>query len=194
MQTERRSQRRRTETTRTALLEAGRTLFVEKGFAGTSTPELVAATGLTRGALYHHYEDKQALFAAVVEQEAHAVAQIIETMPATQSALDALELGSRLYLEAMAVPGRTRLLLVEGPAVLGVDAMEEIHARHGNRTLRLGLEAAMQEGEILALPVEPLTLLLGAMFDRAALAQAQGDKSTDYVALIGTLIAGLRIT
>lgn len=192
MQQERRRQQDRTDATRAALLEAGRMLFVEKGFAGTSTPELVAATGLTRGALYHHYADKRALFAAVVEREAQAAADAIETMPSVNAPLDALRAGSRVYLEAMSVPGRTRLLLLDGPAVLGLSEMDEIHARHGNRTLRQGLEAAMESGAIRRLPLAVTTEMLGALFDRAALSVAQGASLEDALAVVSAVLDGLR--
>ncbi|HEV7415478.1 MAG TPA: TetR/AcrR family transcriptional regulator [Tianweitania sediminis] len=192
MQQERRRQQDRTDATRAALLEAGRMLFVEKGFAGTSTPELVAATGLTRGALYHHYADKRALFAAVVEREAQAAADAIETMPPVNAPLDALRVGSRVYLEAMSVPGRTRLLLLDGPAVLGLSEMDEIHARHGNRSLRQGLEAAMESGAIRRLPLAVTTEMLGALFDRAALSVAQGASLEDALAVVCAVLDGLR--
>ena len=86
MQTDsRRSQAERREETRRVLLAAARALFAEKGFAETSTPEIVAKAGVTRGALYHHFADKTALFAAVAEAEHAAVAEAIEaaggTMP-----------------------------------------------------------------------------------------------------------------
>ncbi|NUS71372.1 MAG: helix-turn-helix transcriptional regulator, partial [Ensifer adhaerens] len=70
----RRSNRERSDTTRAAILDAARGLFVTRGYADTSTPDIVAAAGLSRGALYHHFEDKKALFRAVAEREASAVA------------------------------------------------------------------------------------------------------------------------
>ena len=73
-----RTNRDRTEKTRTALMQAARSLFVDKGYGDTSTPEIVAAAGITRGALYHHFEDKRALFRAIVMDEALAVASAIE--------------------------------------------------------------------------------------------------------------------
>ena len=188
----RRSNRERTDATRADLIAAARTLFVEKSYAETGTPEIVAAAGVTRGALYHHFPDKQALFRAVVEKEAEAVAAEIEAAaPETLAPRDALMAGSDAYLAAMRAPGRTRLLLLDGPAVLGRAAMDEIDGRHGNRTLREGLVAAMRSGAVRKLPVDALTLLLAALFDRAALATDAGAPPDDHRQVIAALIEGL---
>ncbi|WP_421916822.1 TetR/AcrR family transcriptional regulator [Mesorhizobium sp.] len=188
----RRSNRDRTEATRADLIAAARRLFTEKSYAETGTPEIVAAAGVTRGALYHHFADKQALFTAVVEQEAQAVAEEIDhASPPSLSARDALVAGSDAYLAAMRTPGRTRLLLLDGPAVLGRAAMDAIDNRHGNRSLREGLVAAMRARALQKLPVEALTALLAAAFDRAALAIEAGGSSEDYRAVLMALIDGL---
>ncbi|MER8507072.1 helix-turn-helix domain-containing protein [Mesorhizobium sp. M0199] len=188
----RRSNRDRTEARRAELIAAARKLFTEKSYAETSTPEIVAAAGVTRGALYHHFADKQALFAAVVEQEAQAVAEEIErASPPSLFARDALIAGSDAYLAAMRAPGRTRLLLLDGPAVLGRAAMDAIDNRHGNRSLREGLVAAMRSHSMTRLPVEALTALLAAAFDRAALAIEAGASIEDYRAVLIALIDGL---
>lgn len=188
----RRSNRDRTEATRADLIRAARKLFTEKSYAETGTPEIVAEAGVTRGALYHHFADKQALFAAVVEQEAAAVAaEIDQASPPSLSARDALIAGSDAYLEAMRAPGRTRLLLLDGPAVLGRAAMDEIDNRHGNRSLREGLVAAMRAQALTRLPAEALTALLAAAFDRAALAIEAGAPAEDYRAVLIALMGGL---
>ncbi|CAP62830.1 TetR/AcrR family transcriptional regulator [Cupriavidus taiwanensis] len=158
-----RTNRERTETTRQALTEAARALFVSRGYAETSTPDVCAAAGITRGALYHHFADKRDLFRHVLAEEAAAVAADIEAAtPAGQDAAEALLDGAQAYLQAMTVPGRTRLLLVEGPAVLGLREMLALDEANAARTLREGLEAA----GIDAGGVAPL---LSAAFDRAAL-------------------------
>lgn len=188
----RRTNRDRTEATRADLVRAARKLFTEKSYADTGTPEIVAEAGVTRGALYHHFTDKQALFAAVVEQEAAAVAAEIDlASPPSLSAREALIAGSDAYLEAMREPGRTRLLLLDGPAVLGRSAMDEIDNRHGNRSLREGLVAAMRAQAMTRLPAEALTALLAAAFDRAALAIEAGAPAEDYRAVLIALIDGL---
>lgn len=188
----RRSNRDRTEATRGDLIAAARRLFTEKSYAETGTPEIVATAGVTRGALYHHFADKQALFRAVVEAEAAAVANAIEqAAPRTLSARDALLAGGEAYVAAMGLPGRTRLLLLDGPAVLGRVEMDDIDNRHGNRTLREGLAAAMRAGDMPKLPLEALTSLLGAAFDRAALAVDAGASADDYRAVLTSVIDGL---
>lgn len=191
-ETRHRSNRERTETTRAALMSAARLLFTEKSYAETATPEIVSAAGVTRGALYHHFADKQDLFRAVVEQEAAAVAEEIErNAPTTLSAKEALTKGGEAFLAAMAVPGRTRLLLLDGPAVLGRVEMDAIDARHGARTLRVGLAIAMREGALRKLPLDALTALLSAAFDRAALAIEAGATPQDHAAVLAALIDGL---
>ena len=188
----RRSNRDRTDATRAALVAAARRLFVEKSYAETGTPEIVAAAGVTRGALYHHFADKKALLAAVVEAESRAVADEIELATSgTLSPRDALVHGGDAFLDAMAVPGRTRLLLLDGPAVLGRAAMDGIEAAHGNRTLREGLAAAIEAGALPPLPLDALTAQLAAMFDRAALAIETGAKVDDHRAVLAAVIDGL---
>jgi AcrR family transcriptional regulator len=188
----RRSNDQRSLETRTALMDAARELFVERSYAETNTPEVVIQAGVTRGALYHHFEDKRDLFRAVVEREAERVASEIEaSTPEASTAIRALELGGVAFLKAMTVPGRTRLLLTDGPAVLGREEMDLIDARHGNRTLSEGLRAAMASGEIRKIPVEPLTQLLGAMFDRAALAIESGQDQRVYVRTVNAVLRGL---
>jgi len=184
-QNARRSNRERTEATRADLIAAGRRLFTERGYAATGTPELVEAAGVTRGALYHHFADKQALFAAVVEQEAAEVAAEVErAAPAGQDAMAMMQAGGRAYLAAMRKPGRARLILIDGPAVLGRAAMDAVHARHGSRTLREGLSAAIAAGAIADLPVDALTVQIGAMFDAAVLAiETGGDPEPHYIVL-----------
>ncbi len=192
----RRTNRDRTDATRRHLIAAARALFTEKSYAETGTPEIVAAAGVTRGALYHHFADKQALFHAVVEQEAADVAAEIEAAaaPGDASPRDALLAGSDAYFAAMRAPGRTRLLLLDGPAVLGRAVLDEIDSRHGNRTLGEVLAAMMDAGAIRRLPVEPLTELLGAAFDRAALAVGNGAAEKPYKAILTALIDGLAKT
>ena len=164
-----RTNRERTETTRLALLDAARALFVGKGYADTSTPEIAVAAGITRGALYHHFEDKRDLFRQVLQRESQAVAADIEAAaPEQLSPRKALLEGSKAYLNAMTAPGRTRLLLIDGPAVLGMEEIMALDDTTSAASLRQGLERAGVGGDEASL--DALTPLLSAAFDRAALA------------------------
>ncbi|WP_454903392.1 TetR/AcrR family transcriptional regulator [Variovorax gossypii] len=160
--------RERTESTQLALLEAARALFVSKGYGDTSTPEIALAAGITRGALYHHFADKRDLFRQVLAREAMAVAADIEAAtPERLGPREALLEGSEAYLDAMTMPGRTRLLLVDGPAVLGMAEIMAIDDANAAHSLRQGLtRAGMGRGEV---SVDALSQLLSAAFDRAAL-------------------------
>ncbi|MGT2441487.1 TetR/AcrR family transcriptional regulator [Ensifer adhaerens] len=185
----RRSNRERSDTTRAAILDAARGLFVTSGYADTSTPDIVAAAGLTRGALYHHFEDKKALFRAVAEREAIAVATSIEQATSGDlSARQALKVGARAYFDAMREPGRIRLLLLDGPAVLGKLEMMAIDAANAQRTLEEGIAEAMAPATVSAERLSAMASLLSAAFDRAALDIADGASSEVYAETIGTLI------
>lgn len=188
----RRSNQARSDETQTALLAAARGIFVTAGFAGAATPAIVAAAGVTRGALYHHYADKTALFEAVIRDEARIVAQAIDAATeACTDPIDALRTGGRAFLQAMAAPGRARLLLVDAPAVLGVDVMASIDAANGGATLRDGLSDAMQRGALRSLPPEIVAQALSAGFDRAALAISGGADPEVWLVVMDALIAGL---
>ena len=189
----RKSQAERRQETRRLLVSAARQLFAEKGYAGAGTPEIVTAAGVTRGALYHHFADKLALFRAVVEEEHLLVAMSINAASGDDDEVGpvkALVAGSDAFIKAMQDPGRRRIMLVDAPAVLGRDVVDAIDARHGLDTLICGLRDAMDAGAIRRLPVEPLAHLFSAMFDRAALAPA--DQAADYGKALKALIRGLK--
>lgn len=163
-----RTNRERTEATRQALLDAARALFVSKGYSDTSTPDICAWTETTRGALYHHFTDKRDLFRHVLLREAEAVtADILAATPDGLAPRAALIAGSEAYLDAMTVSGRTRLLLIDGPAVLGRAEMLAMDEDNAADTLREGLLAAVPGADKVS--VDALSSLLSAAFDRAAL-------------------------
>ncbi|MFD2676201.1 TetR/AcrR family transcriptional regulator [Camelimonas lactis] len=188
----RRSNEARSGAMRAALMAAGREIFVSAGFAAATTPAIVAAAGVTRGALYHHFTDKTALFEAVIRAEAGAVAAAIDAATvAPADPLEALRTGGRAFLQAMKAPGRARLLLVEGPAVLGPAAMAAIDAATGAATLRAGLAEAMAQGLLRPLPPDATAQVLSAGYDRAALAIAGGADVDAWVTVMDALLEGL---
>lgn len=188
---ERRSNSDRRAETRSALIRSARALFLEKGFAATGTPEIVQQAGVTRGALYHHFKDKQALFLAVVQAEAAQLAQEIEAGASdAQSPMAALLDGAHAYFKAMRQPGRVRLLLLEGPAALGAETMRRIDLDTGGHELRRGLSDVMG-AEMDDAQINALADMISAMFDRAALACAAGAESTAYENAINSVLHAL---
>ncbi|SMQ85668.1 transcriptional regulator, TetR family [Devosia lucknowensis] len=194
MQEARRTQEERREATRRALMDAARSLFAEKGYAATGTPEIVEAAGVTRGALYHHFADKLALFEAVVEDEHRAVAEAITAVAdgaeAPSDMIDALVAGGEGFLSAMQDEGRRRIMLIDAPAVLGREALDAINQRFGQQTLTEGVRCAVEAGVLRPMEVEPTAQLLGALFDRAALAPA--GELPAYRTAMEAVIRGLR--
>lgn len=185
MQEIRRSQKERSDAMRAALISAGRDLFVRKGFAATGTPDIAAAAQVTRGALYHHFADKEDLFAAVVQAEAQAIADEIEASGSIGlTPRETLIQGGEAFLAAMRTPGRARLMLVEAPAILGAERLAQIDAATGGRTL----EEALRAAGIVA--PAPLAALLSAAYDRAALAIAQGDPPGPWRVALNRLVRG----
>ncbi|MEZ5658260.1 MAG: TetR family transcriptional regulator [Burkholderiaceae bacterium] len=188
-----RTNEERSRQTRAALVQAARELFVRNGYADTGTPQIVQSAGVTRGALYHHFEDKAELLLAVLAGEAAAVAAEIEaTAAGKDDPVQALLAGARAYFEAMAAPGRAQLLLQIGPSVLGPEALERLHAPNGTASLRAGLaELGAGKGSKQARVLDALAGILGAGFDHAALAVAQGASATPYLSAFRELFEGL---
>lgn len=187
----RRSQVERTDATRAALIAAARGLFLVRGYAATGTPEIVAAAGLTRGALYHHFDDKTALFLAVAEQLAQEVADDVARGSAHHDRpVDALLAGAEAYFSSMGQPGRARLLLLEAPSVLSPAQMLALSESAGFLALKEGLTRLLgaAPGQV---PVHELAVLLSAAFDRAALAMAQGEAPGPYREAFRRLLTGL---
>lgn len=119
------------ESTRAALLDTGRRLFTERGFAEVSAEELVRAAGLTRGALYHHFDGKRGLFEAVFEElEDRAARRITAAMSAGDDPWEQADAGIRAFLDVCADPDYRAIVLLEGPVALGWRRWRELDQRH----------------------------------------------------------------
>lgn len=155
--------------TKRDLVEVGRRLFAERGYSGTSLDHVVAEAGVTKGALYHHFENKKELFAAVAERvEAELTASVGQGME--RDPWRALIAGAESYLDAALEPEVQNVLLIDAPTVLGYDRWHELQARYGLGLTRAGLENAMDAGLIAKRPSAPLARMVldalsaGAMF------------------------------
>jgi len=173
-----RTQAERTEATRAALIAAARPLFAERGYAGVGTEEIVRVAGVTRGALYHHFDGKRELFAAVYEQLEAELAERIAAGALAANAeapIEALRAGVEMALRASTDPEVQRIALLDGPAVLGWDRWREIAARYGLGMVEATLQAAIDAGEIPAQPARPLAHVLMGALDEATMLVARAD-------------------
>ena len=193
----RRTQAERSEATRAKLLEAGRELFAERGYDAVGSPELVAAAGVTRGALYHHFDGKKGLFAAVYESiEAAIVASFPFEEMTSADAFAALRAGIGTFLELSLDAGIQQIALIDAPSVLGWEEWHEVQQRYGLGIVEAGLSAAMEAGQVKRLPLRPLAnALLGALIEAAlSVARAQDPRAaiTESKVVLEGLLDGLR--
>ncbi len=179
----------RTQATRRALIDAGRRLFAEHGYAGVSVGEIAQAAGVTTGAIYHQFSSKEGLFVAVYDELVQA------TWIRVQAARQASDHPSLLsdcaaYLDACAEPAFTRIT-ADGPAVLGWDYL----VAQTSQLIEISLTDARDRGEIIDVPLGPLSRMLAAALKEAgviiatapdaAVARDQADQTARH------LIAGL---
>ena len=185
------------DATRTALGAAARQLFTERGYAATSTTEIVGRAGVTRGALYHHFAAKEDLFRAVFEQlEDEVTKHVAKEALTSADPLEQLRRGTRAYLDACIDPAVQRVVLLEGPSVLGWQTWQEIEQRYGYGLVVAGVDAAIGAGLIAAQPVEPLAHVLFGALTEAGMVVARADDpgaaGAEMEAAMDRLLDGLR--
>jgi AcrR family transcriptional regulator len=185
------------DATRTALGAAARQLFTERGYAATSTTEIVERAGVTRGALYHHFAAKEDLFRAVFEQlEDEVTKHVAKEALTSADPLEQLRRGTRAYLDACIDPAVQRVVLLEGPSVLGWQTWQEVEQRYGYGLVVAGVEAAIGAGLIAAQPVEPLAHVLFGALTEAGMVVARADDPdaarAEMEAAMDRLLDGLR--
>lgn len=198
MKSSRRTQEERTATTRAALIEAGRKLFAEHGFAGVGTESLVREAGISRGALYHQFGDKTELFAEVLAAvEADITQGLVAAMPMDGKVGLVLVMTRALeaWLDACQTPEVQRIVLVDGPSVLGWARWRAICQSHVLGLIESVLTQAQAGGELLPLPVRPLSHLLLAVADEAAMylhsADDQATAREEIIQIVDALVRGL---
>ncbi|MFL5821580.1 MAG: TetR/AcrR family transcriptional regulator [Solirubrobacteraceae bacterium] len=167
----------RGEATRAALINAGRELFSERGYAAVGTNEVVQRAGVTRGAMYHHFPDKRELFRAVYEDTERLLVEglgaRIETI---EDPWEALVTGMRSFFDVSSDPKLMQMGLIDGPAVLGWEAWRDIGNRYGLQVTTAALQKAMDAGVLRSADVTLLAHMLLAALGEAAMLLAS---STD---------------
>ena len=156
----RRSNAERSRETRGALVSAARRAFEERGFAGASADDIARRAGLTRGAMYHHFRDKRELYGAVIEEIQQELAEHVDrTAEKEADPWEAFVAGWLSFLEVATRPG-IRLLMLEGPAVIGYEEWRAIDDRHFLPPVVDALDYLMRRGVVATQPVEPLARVL----------------------------------
>ena len=184
------TQAERTEATRGRLIATARRLFAAKGFAATSTEEILSEANVSRGALYHHFPSKTDLFQATFEQvEDELTAQVLEVASSSGETdpMRILELGFDAFLDQCVNPEVQRIVMLDGPTVLGWDLWHELDERYAFGTIKAVLSVAAEMGRIEDSAVDPLThLLLGAVMQAGMVVARSDDPFTAKKAMTDT--------
>jgi AcrR family transcriptional regulator len=178
MEIKRRTQEERSAATRDALISAARKLWGLRGYAEVGTPEIATAAGVTRGAMYHQFADKAALFAEVVEAVEQDVMARMATLVAESGATtpaDAIRAAVDAWLEVSGDPEVRQLILLDAPSVLGWAAFRDVAQRYSLGMTEQLLTEAIRAGQLADQPVRALAHVLIGALDEAAMAIATAD-------------------
>ncbi|MFI7121654.1 TetR/AcrR family transcriptional regulator [Amycolatopsis sp. NPDC049868] len=191
MPTPRRSQTERSQSTQAALITAARTLFAEQGYAAVPADEIVRAAGVTRGALYHHFGDKQGLFRAVIEQIETGITEELQAVRASTDDPWAGALGvlSR-FLDLCLRPEVVRIALTDAVSVLGWQEWRELENRYGLGMITEILESAAADGLLIDAPIPELAqLVLSACAEAALMIAHAEDREAAKEKALAALVA-----
>lgn len=182
------TQQERRERTVAAIVAAAYPLMAVHGYAAVKVDDVVDAAGVAKGAFYHHFPSKQALFEHLVDnaQQEIAARMSAHPRPAPLTATDLAELLQE-YLRAASRPNRRRVLLVDGPEVLGWERWREIDNRHFAGMTRAVIAMIVPEGTTDDRIDAATRLVLGAVME-AALATGRADDPNAAAALHGRVL------
>lgn len=186
------TQAERSDATIHQLVATARELFARQGFAQTSIEDIVRAAGVTRGALYHHFDAKLDVFRAVVEEELRALTErLAAAAPDEPDALKRAEAGCLAYLDACREPAVQQIVLIDGEAVLGWAGMRELERDYTLQLVVAGIEAAMAQGTLRARPPTPLAHLLFGALGEAGMVIARAEEEDAAIAEVGAEVSQL---
>lgn len=187
----------RAETMR-KLIQVARNQFTEFGYAQASTETIVRLAGVTRGALYHHFDSKEGLFKSVVADIQREVALRIDVASqAPDQPMEQFIAGCRAFLLACLDPEVQRILLIDGPAVIGWDAWRQMDAENSMRLLEEGVRELVEANQIEVASISAATHLLSGAMNEAVLWIARSPQPLqtldDTVAVLEQILDGLRV-
>lgn len=182
--------------TRRRLMETARRLFGERGYAETSLDEIVLAAGVTKGALYHHFEGKEHLFRTVFEEVKRELSRAVAAAQMPPQPWDSLVAGARTWIEVHTDPAVVRIVLLDARAVLSPEAWHSIDRQWGTVIVRSALRRAMNRGIIARAPLGPLARIVSGAYTEACLLVAESEDPErareEAVAIIERMLRGLR--
>jgi AcrR family transcriptional regulator len=169
--------------TRGQLIEVATRLFADRGYEGTSIEAVLAAAGVSRGALYHHFEGKEALFTAVLLAISDRVtAEVTEAIRDCTDPVDALRTGALAWIDLAKDPVIQRVMLVDAPSVLGWEQWRAMDEGRTVGAMRTMLQAVSDSGRLPAELVGPFSHMILAALDEAAMVVARAPDSRAAVA------------
>ncbi len=184
--------------TRGAIIAAAFEAFGREGYADVSVDHIAARAGVAKGAIYHHFSSKDVLFEAVLESVSSAIlTEVLTAISVGEEFWEELALGLRAFFVACSDPERARILLHDGPAVLGWTRWRQIDQLHFGGLLRMALSRAMDDSILIRKDVETVSrALLGAVTE-AAISCAEAENfmlcAEDYLDLLVSMVAGLEV-
>jgi AcrR family transcriptional regulator len=169
--------------TRGQLIEVATGLFAEHGYDGTSIEAVLTAAGVSRGALYHHFAGKEALFTAVLEAlSERIIREQTEIISGCTDPVEALRTGALGWIDMAGDPVIQRIMLVDAPSVLGWEQWRAMDEGRTVSAMREMLQAVSDTGRLPGELVEPFAHMILAALDEAALIVARAPDSRVAVA------------
>lgn len=165
------------QATRAALIEVATELFATNGYDATAIPAVLGAAGVSRGALYHHFESKEALFEAVLESiEAQAMVKVTRAAGAATDPLDGLRRGCAAYLAMCRDPVVRQISLIDAPSVVGWQRWREIDEQHAFGLVKAAIAAIAADGRVKPELVDVMAHMVLAALLEVALLVARADE------------------
>jgi AcrR family transcriptional regulator len=170
------SKAEQTARTRRTILDQARQLFATQGYAATGTEAIIAGLGITRGALYHQFGEKQGVFRAVIEEVFAEIAEDIETQAKTgNTAWKRLVRGCYAFLEIAQREDIRRLVFIEAPAVLDAETLSACDRRYGYGLLLKAVQAAVKAEELDVPNGEGFAMMVNGALDQLAVWVVQAE-------------------
>jgi AcrR family transcriptional regulator len=170
--------------TREHLVDVATRLFAERGYEETSIETVLEEASVSRGSLYHHFKNKEALFEAVLEAIENDVGlRVMEAAEATTDPNAALRLGALAWVHLAGDPVVQRVLLVDAPAVLGWERWRALEERHALGLIKAALGAIAEQGDLDAALIDVLSHVILASINEIALLVARSDHPDDQARL-----------